>query len=60
MIDGGDDVVQTELQIGQLQIVFGHGRKRFEFAHEIVAEVADGSAPKRGQAWRRLDLGAGE
>jgi hypothetical protein len=60
MIDGGDDVIQTELQKGQQQIVFGYGWKRFKVAHEVVAEVADGSAPKSGQAWRSLDLGAGE
>ena len=60
MIDGGDDVIQTELQMGEQQILLGNGRKRFKVAHEVVAEVADGSAPKRGQAWRRLDLGASE
>jgi hypothetical protein len=60
MIDGGDDVIQTELQMGQQQIVLGNGWKRFKVAHEVVAEVADGSAPKSGQAWRSLDLGAGE
>ena len=60
MIDGGDDVIQTELQLGEQEVVLGKGWKRFKVAHEIVAEIADGSAPKRGQAWRRLDLGAGE
>jgi hypothetical protein len=60
MIDRGDDVIQTELQMGQQQIIFGNGWKRFKFAHEIIAEVADGSAPKRRQAWRGLDLGGGE
>ncbi len=48
MIDRGDEVIQSELQIGQLQIVFGHGWERFKFAHEVVAEVADGSAIKTG------------
>jgi hypothetical protein len=60
MIDGGNDVIQTELQMGEQQIVFSNGWKRFKVARKIVAEVADGSAPKRGQAWRRLDLWAGE
>jgi hypothetical protein len=56
MIDDGDDIVQTELQIRQLQIVFSHGRKSFEFTHEVVAEVPDGSAQKMRQSWRRLYL----
>jgi hypothetical protein len=60
MIDGGDDVIQTELQIGEQQIVRSNGRKRFKVAHEVVAEVADGSAPKMGQAWGSLDLGTDE
>jgi hypothetical protein len=60
MIDGGDDIIQTELQIGKPQIVRSNGRKRFKVAHEVVAEVADDSAPKRGQAWGSLDLGTGE
>jgi hypothetical protein len=60
MINGGDGVIQTELQMGEQQIVFGNGWKRFKVAYEVVAEVADGSAPKRGEAWRRLDLWAGE
>jgi hypothetical protein len=60
MIDSGDGVIQTELQIGQQQIVFGNGWKRFKVAHEVIAEIADGSAPKIGQARKRLDLRAGE
>jgi hypothetical protein len=60
MIDGGDDVIQTELQIGEPQIVRSNGRKRFKVAHEVVAEVADGSAKKIRQAWRRLYLGGSE
>jgi hypothetical protein len=60
MIDGGDDVIQAELQMGQQQIVFGNGWKHFKVAHEVIAEIADGSAPKSRQAWRRLDLRAGE
>jgi hypothetical protein len=46
--------------MGQQQIVLGNGWKRFKVAHEVVAEVADGSAPKSGQAWRSLDLRAGD
>jgi hypothetical protein len=60
MVDGGDDVVQTELQMGEQQIFLSNRRKRFKGAHEVVAEVADGSAKKRGQAWRSLDLGSSE
>jgi hypothetical protein len=60
MIDGGDDVIQTELQMGEQQIVLGNGRKCLILAHEVVAEVADGSAKKMRQTWRRLDPRAGE
>ena len=60
MIDGGDNVVQTELQIRQLQIVFSHRGERFKFTHEVVAEVADCSTKERRQAWRRLNLGIGK
>lgn len=60
MIDGGDDVIQTELQMREQQIVLGDGRKHFIFAHEIVAEVADGAAKKMRQTRRGLDPRAGE
>jgi len=60
MVNDGDDVIQTELQIGKLQIVFGQGRKYFEFTHEIITQVADRSAPKRGQAWKRRYRGVVE
>ena len=60
MIDDRDDVIQTKLQIGQLKIVFGQGRKYFEFTHEIVTQVADCSTPKRGQVRKRLYLGVSE
>jgi hypothetical protein len=60
MIDSGDDVIEAELQIGEQQIILGNGWKRFKVTHEVVAEVTDGSAPKRRQAWSRFDRGARE
>jgi hypothetical protein len=60
MIDGGEDIIQTELQMGEQKIVFGDGGKRFKFSHKVVAKVADGSAPKTGQAWGRLNPRAGK
>src|SRR5262245_37917822 len=60
MIDGGDDVIKTELKMGKQQIVLGNGRKGFIFAHEVVAEVADGSAKKMRQTRRRLNPRGGE
>jgi hypothetical protein len=60
MIDGGDDVIKTELQVREQQIVLSDGRKCFKFADEVVAEVPDGSATKIWQAWRRFDLRGSE
>src|SRR5262245_10395532 len=60
MIDRGDDVIETELKMGKQQIVLGNGRKYFIFAHEVVAEVANGSAKKMRQTRRRLNPRGGE
>jgi hypothetical protein len=46
--------------MGEQQIILGNGWKRFKVADEVITEIADSSAPKRGQTWKRLDRGASE
>jgi hypothetical protein len=60
MIDGDDEVVKAELQMGEQQIILGNRWKYFIFAYEIVTEIADSSPDKMGQTRRSLDPWAGE
>ncbi len=53
-IDGDDDVVKSEGEIGKLPIVAGRHRQPLEMAGQLVAEAADHAALERGQ--RRIGL----